>query len=236
MPAKTAGRFEAADGGTIFLDEIGNVPLALQAKLLTVLQNRTVTRVGSNRPRNIDVRVIAATNQDLYDMVRNRHFRQDLLYRINTIEISLPPLRERPEDIEPLATHFLQQFAQKYHRPVRGFSAELLREMSHYRWPGNIRELQHAVERAVIMAKGEKLESADFFPRSGPQQQHAGRRFFYHELRRNGKTADYQGIAKTPRQYHGSGFGIGTDPRQFVQKVGKVQSCLLTQQPSFRMR
>lgn len=157
------GRFEAADAGTIFLDEIGNLPLGLQAKLLTVLQNRTVTRVGSNRPRPVNVRVIAATNQNLYDAVKNRTFRQDLLYRINTIEIQLPPLRERTEDIEPLATHFLQQFAQKYNRSAKGFSAELLKEMCRYPWPGNVRELQHAVERAVIMAKGEKLQPEDFF-------------------------------------------------------------------------
>lgn len=163
------GRFEVADGGTIFLDEIGNVPLPLQAKLLTVLQNRTITRVGANRSRHIDVRVIAATNQDLYEMVKNRSFRQDLLYRINTIEISLPPLRDRPEDIEPLALHFLKLFAHKYNRPVRSFASDLLREMLRYRWPGNIRELQHAVERAVIMAKGEKLELRDFFPRSNLQ-------------------------------------------------------------------
>jgi len=160
------GRFEAADGGTIFLDEIGNLPLGLQAKLLTVLQNRTVTRVGANRSRPVSVRVIAATNQNLYEMVKNREFRQDLLYRINTIEISLPPLRERPEDIEPLATHFIAQFAQKYSRTVKGLAPDLLREMQHYNWPGNIRELQHAVERAVIMAMGEKLELHDFFFRS----------------------------------------------------------------------
>jgi DNA-binding NtrC family response regulator len=160
------GRFEAADGGTIFLDEIGNLPLGLQAKLLTVLQNRTITRVGANRSRAVNVRVIAATNQDLFEMVKTREFRQDLLYRINTIEISLPPLRERPEDIEPLALHFLAQFVQKYNRTLTGFAADLLREMQHYNWPGNIRELQHAVERAVIMARGKKLELQDFFFRS----------------------------------------------------------------------
>lgn len=165
------GRFEAADAGTIFLDEIGNLPLGLQAKLLSVLQNRTVTRVGSNRVRPISVRVIAATNQNLYDAVKNRTFRQDLLYRINTIEIQLPPLRERTEDIEPLATHFLTQFAQKYHRPIKGFSAELMKEMCRYPWPGNVRELQHAVERAVIMARGEKLQPEDFFFR---QSEHGG--------------------------------------------------------------
>ncbi|MCB0577204.1 MAG: sigma-54-dependent Fis family transcriptional regulator, partial [Saprospiraceae bacterium] len=117
------GRFEAADGGTIFLDEIGNLSLGQQAKLLTVLQNRTVTRVGSNRVRPVNVRVIAATNQNLYEAVNNRHFRQDLLYRINTIEINLPPLRERTDDIEPLAMRFLKQFAQKYDRPATGLSA-----------------------------------------------------------------------------------------------------------------
>ncbi|MEI6409106.1 MAG: sigma-54 dependent transcriptional regulator [Bacteroidota bacterium] len=157
------GRFEAADGGTIFLDEIGNLPLGLQAKLLTVLQNRTLVRVGSNKVRPVNVRVIAATNQNLYESVKQRAFRQDLLYRINTIEIQLPPLRERTEDIDILATHFLKQFAQKYNRPVRTLSAALLKEMHRYPWPGNIRELQHAVERAVIMGQNETLQPEDFF-------------------------------------------------------------------------
>lgn len=157
------GRFEAADGGTIFLDEISNLTLGLQAKLLTVLQNRTIVRVGSNRVRPVNVRVIAATNQNLFEAVKNRAFRQDLLYRINTIEIQLPPLRERTDDIEPLALHFLKEFARKYNRPVTGLSAALLKEMLRYPWPGNVRELQHAVERAVIMAQGEKLQPEDFF-------------------------------------------------------------------------
>ena len=157
------GRFEAADGGTIFLDEIGNLTLGLQAKLLTVLQNRTITRVGSNRVRPVNVRVIAATNQNLFESVKNRTFRQDLLYRINTIEIQVPPLRERTDDIEPLAQHFLKEFARKYQRPVSGLSAALVKEMLRYPWPGNVRELQHAVERAVIMAQGEKLQPEDFF-------------------------------------------------------------------------
>ncbi|HRI60684.1 MAG TPA: sigma-54 dependent transcriptional regulator [Saprospiraceae bacterium] len=161
------GRFEAADGGTIFLDEIGNLTLGLQAKLLTVLQNRTVTRVGSNRVRPVNVRVIAATNQNLFEAVKNRTFRQDLLYRINTIEIQVPPLRERTDDIEPLALHFLKEFARKYQRPVTGLSAALVKEMLRYPWPGNVRELQHAVERAVIMAQGEKLQPEDFFFRQG---------------------------------------------------------------------
>jgi DNA-binding NtrC family response regulator len=165
------GRFEAADGGTIFLDEIGNLPLGLQSKLLTVLQEKAVTRVGSNRNRSVNVRVVAATNQDLYESVKNRSFRQDLLYRINTIEIQLPPLRERADDIEPLATHFLQQFSQKYNRSTNGLSAALVKEMQRYPWPGNIRELQHAVERAVIMAKSDKLQPEDFFFRDGRSAQ-----------------------------------------------------------------
>lgn len=160
------GRFEAADGGTIFLDEIGNLPMGSQAKLLTVLQNRMVTRVGANRPRPVNVRVVSATNQNLFEAVNNRTFRQDLLYRINTIEIQIPPLRERTEDIELLAQHFLQNFARKYNRPVHGLSATLLKEMMRYPWPGNIRELQHAVERAVIMSTSDRLQPEDFFFRS----------------------------------------------------------------------
>jgi DNA-binding NtrC family response regulator len=158
-----AGRFEASDGGSIFLDEIGNLPLPQQAKILSVLQNRVVTRVGENRPRAVNVRVIAATNQNLFDMVQNRTFRQDLLYRINTIEIHLPPLRDRLEDIEALGNHFLQLFSQKYKRTKNGFSAALLKEMQRYAWPGNVRELQHAVERAVIMSKSDTLQVEDFF-------------------------------------------------------------------------
>lgn len=157
------GRFEAAHCGTIFLDEIGNLTLGLQSKLLSVLQNRTVTRVGSNRPRPIDVRLIAATNMNLPEMVKNRQFRQDLLYRINTIEVHIPPLRERIDDIEPLATHFLGIFAKKYKRNIKGISSALLKELQRYPWPGNIRELQHALERAVIMTPNEVLKPEDFF-------------------------------------------------------------------------
>jgi DNA-binding NtrC family response regulator len=160
------GRFEAADGGTIFLDEIANLPLGLQSKLLTVLQAKTVTRVGSNRSRTVDARVVAATNQPLFEAVQNRTFRQDLFYRINTIELFLPPLRERLDDIEPLAEHFLQDFSRKYDRPAREISPNLLKEMQRYAWPGNIRELQHSVERAVIMSKNEKLQPEDFFFRA----------------------------------------------------------------------
>ncbi|GAB3025678.1 sigma-54-dependent transcriptional regulator [Spirosoma pulveris] len=150
-----AGRFEEANGGTIFLDEIGNLTPSQQARLLTVLQQRQVTRVGSNKARAVDVRLICATNADLNERVAERGFRQDLLYRINTIELHLPPLRERPSDIGPLAEFFLKKYAKQYNRAVSGLSPALLAEMKQYRWPGNVRELQHAVERAVILARPE---------------------------------------------------------------------------------
>ncbi|GAB3895884.1 sigma-54-dependent transcriptional regulator [Spirosoma agri] len=150
-----AGRFEEANGGTIFLDEIGNLTASQQARLLTVLQQRQVTRVGSNKARSVDVRLVCATNADLNQRVEERQFRQDLLYRINTIELHLPPLRERPSDIGLLAEHFLKKYAKQYNRSVSGLSPALLAEMKQYRWPGNVRELQHAVERAVILARPE---------------------------------------------------------------------------------
>ena len=158
-----AGRFEEADGGTIFLDEIGNLSVSMQAKLLTVLQNRTVTRVGSSKPRSVDVRLLCATNQPLLEMVANRTFRQDLMYRINTIELRLPPLRERIEDIVPLAEHFLKQYRQQYKRPITGLSTALAKQLQRYGWPGNVRELQHAVERAVILTRSTVLQPEDFF-------------------------------------------------------------------------
>ncbi|MBN8823351.1 MULTISPECIES: sigma-54 dependent transcriptional regulator [unclassified Spirosoma] len=167
-----AGRFEEANGGTIFLDEIGNLSPSQQARLLTVLQQRQVTRVGSNKARPIDVRLICATNADLNERVAERQFRQDLLYRINTIELHLPPLRERPTDIGPLAEFFLKKYAKQYNRSVSGLSPALLAEMKQYRWPGNVRELQHAVERAVILARpelaqGTLLEPTNFVFKNG---------------------------------------------------------------------
>ncbi|WNJ18952.1 sigma-54 dependent transcriptional regulator [Pontibacter sp. G13] len=152
-----AGRFEAADGGTLFLDEIGNLSLSMQAKLLTALQSRMIVRVGSNRPVKVDIRLVCATNMPLYEMVREKEFRQDLLYRINTVEVILPPLRERIEDIPPLVEHYLQIYREKYQR--EGFSVphDILNRLKSHRWPGNIRELQHALERAVIMEDTESL-------------------------------------------------------------------------------
>jgi DNA-binding NtrC family response regulator len=158
-----AGRFEAAHKGTVFLDEIGNLSHSLQSKLLSVLQNRKVVRLGSNKEIPIDVRLVCATNMPLYQMVNEGKFRQDLLYRINTVEIKLPALRERTEDIEALAEHFIEQYCHKYKLPKKRLNASTLKRLQIHHWPGNIRELQHSVERAVIMSEGNVLEPHDFF-------------------------------------------------------------------------
>lgn len=166
-----AGRFEVASGGTLFLDEIGNLPIAFQSKLLTVLQNRVVTRVGSNRPVPIDIRLICASNMPLDELVARKDFREDLFYRIHTVEIKIPPLRERPEDISPLVQHFIRQYCTRYHKSMKQVDADTINNLKHYPWPGNVRELQHAVERAVIMSEQVDLEPSDFFlpvPRNEP--------------------------------------------------------------------
>lgn len=167
-----AGRFEIASGGSLFLDEIGNIPLTLQAKLLTVLENRKVTRLGSNKPINIDVRLICATNMDIRDMVTQKKFRQDLLYRINTVEIHIPPLRERLEDIPFLAEHFIKIYSKKYNKPQKRLNSSTKKRLEKYPWPGNVRELQHAIERAVIMSESRVLEPSDFFfPDGGKEEE-----------------------------------------------------------------
>src|SRR5476649_2723815 len=154
--AKTdrVGRFEMADGGTLFLDEIANVPINLQPKLLRVLETGDFERVGSSRTRQANVRIVSATNSNLGDEVAGGRFRQDLLFRLNTIEIQLPPLRERREDIPALAAHFLRQHAQRYRKNITGFEPAALQALLDHPWPGNIRELDHAVERGVLMAQG----------------------------------------------------------------------------------
>ena len=159
------GRLELAHSGTLFLDEIGNLTQSLQSKLLSVLQNREVIRLGSNRPKKIDVRLVSATNMPLYEMTEQGEFRQDLLYRINTVEIRLPPLRQRKADIALLTDHFLHMYASKYKKPTPKLGINTLKKLENYSWPGNVRELQHAAERAVIMANQKTLEPEDFLLR-----------------------------------------------------------------------
>ena len=156
------GRFEMANGGTLFLDEIGNIPVFLQSKLLHVIQSGENTRVGSNRALKVDVRLICATNMPLRQMVEEKRFRQDLLYRINTVEIALPPLRERKDDIWLLANHFISDFNKSYHKGISGIHPLAMEKMAEYFWPGNIRELRHAIERAVIMTESDTLQADDF--------------------------------------------------------------------------
>ena len=155
------GKFEQADGGTLFLDEVGNIPLHLQAKLLRALQNRTVTRVGYTKAIPVDIRLICATNRDLEKMVRDGEFREDLYYRINTMHLHLPALRERPDEIVPLAEMFIKRYAGKYRREVKGLAPEAAAKLKGYRWNGNIRELQNCIEKAVILSEGGTLEAQD---------------------------------------------------------------------------
>jgi DNA-binding NtrC family response regulator len=158
-----AGRFEVAHGGSLFLDEIGNLSLTLQAKLLTTLQRREITRIGSNKAVPIDIRLICATNMPIYEMVHENQFRQDLLYRVNTVEIHLPPLRERAEDIPILMEHFIDLYCKKYRKPLKSIPAGTIKKLQKYKWPGNVRELQHAIERAIIMSEFSSLSPDDFF-------------------------------------------------------------------------
>ena len=167
--AKTdrVGRFELADGGTLFLDEIANVSLNLQSKLLRVLEAGELERVGSSKTRRVDVRVLSATNADVAQEVEAGRFREDLLFRLNTIEIHLPPLRERREDLPLLANYFLRQFSQRYRKHLTGFESAAMQALLEFSWPGNVRELEHAVERAVLMAQGDLVRSSDLGLRAG---------------------------------------------------------------------
>ncbi len=157
-----AGRFEAANKGTLFLDEIGNLSLSLQSKLLTALQRREIVRLGSNQPVSVDIRLVCATNMPLHEMIESSEFRQDLLYRINTVELRIPPLRDREDDIPLLANHFIKVYSDKYHKDIKGLTAGAIKKFQKYHWAGNVRELQHAIERAVIMSEDPELDIGDF--------------------------------------------------------------------------
>ncbi|HOW09103.1 MAG: sigma-54-dependent Fis family transcriptional regulator [Bacteroidales bacterium] len=156
------GKFELASGGTLFLDEIGNLPLHLQSKLLSVLQSREISRIGSNSKIPVDIRLISATNRDLNRMVLEGKFREDLLYRINTIVIEVPPLRDRVDDIPILANYFLKAYCEKYNRDPMRLNTHAMEKLSNHTWPGNVRELQHAIEKAVIMSDSAVLLPSDF--------------------------------------------------------------------------
>lgn len=156
------GRFEVAEGGTLFLDEVGNIPLSLQPKLLSVIENKKVTRIGSNRSKDISIRLICATNESVKNLSDPNRFRQDLLFRINTIHVKIPPLRQRKGDIPLLLRHFIQKYRKKYGKDIQNVSDSAMNELKEYKWPGNVRELEHAVERAIIMADSPVLHSSDF--------------------------------------------------------------------------
>jgi DNA-binding NtrC family response regulator len=167
------GRFELAHGGTLFLDEIANIPISQQAKLLRVLESGEMERVGSSQTRRVDVRIISATNANLDQEVNAGRFRQDLLFRLNTVEIQLPALRDRRQDIPPLATYFLSRYAERYRKPVKTFDPQAMQAMLEYPWPGNVRELDHAVERAVLLSTGDAVRSSDLSlkaPQAGTQR------------------------------------------------------------------
>ena len=161
--ADRAGRFELADGGTLFVDEIANVPMSQQAKLLRVLETGEFERVGSSKTRSVNVRILSATNANLREEVEAGRFREDLLYRLNTIEIAIPPLRDRCEDIPLLAQHFLKRSAATYRKEVTGFSKDAIQALMRHTWPGNVRELEHTMERAVLMANGAEVRESDLF-------------------------------------------------------------------------
>jgi formate hydrogenlyase transcriptional activator len=158
---KRIGKFEVANGSTLFLDEVGELPLELQAKLLRALQEKEIERLGSNKTISIDVRIIAATNRDLTKAVKDGKFRQDLYYRLHIFPITLPPLRDRKEDIPLLASHFIQKYSKKLGRNIQGLSHKAMQDIVSYSWPGNIRELEHVIERSVILAKSKMIQDND---------------------------------------------------------------------------
>ena len=194
------GKFEQANGTTLFLDEIGNVPLAQQAKLLRVIQNRSITKVGDTKSIPINIRLICATNMDLATMVKGGRFREDLFYRINTVTLNLPPLRERPDEIVTLAELFVKQYAEKYHRKAQGLSDEALNLLKRCRWSGNIRELQGCIEKAVIYSEAELIRAADLQLRASELMDEAGPKTQNQTL----ESAEEQVIRNAMKTYNGN--------------------------------
>ena len=183
--ADRSGKFEAADGGSLFLDEIGNLSYPLQAKLLSALQTRHITRVGSNKSISVDIRLISATNKNLFKSVKKGEFREDLLYRINTIHLEVPPLRERREDIPQLADFFLRRLARKYGKSDLKLGEKTLCKLESYAWPGNVRELEHAIEKAVILSDNQELQPNDFYMRTPYETSFVVESFTLEEMEKN---------------------------------------------------
>ena len=222
--AKTdrVGRFELADGGTLFLDEIANVPINLQPKLLRVLETGDFERVGSSRTRQVNVRIVSATNSNLGEEVAAGRFRQDLLFRLNTIEIHLPPLRERREDIPALALHFLRQHAQRYRKNITGFEPAALQALLDHPWPGNIRELDHAVERGVLMAQGVDDPARRARPADRSRRDVADRG---HEPRGRRRLPDQEGDGALRRQRQPGGQGARPQPQRALPTACSDTAC-----------
>ena len=213
-----AGRFEIASGGTLFLDEIGNLNLQMQAKLLGVLESRSIARVGSDISINIDIRLISATNMPLYQMQDQNRFRQDLLYRINTVEIHIPPLRERLTDIEPLARHFLNLYSRKYNKPGLDLNPDTLEKLRCYHWPGNVREFQHTMERAVIMTEHTVLQADDFILAKQERRQEASLTLNLQDLE---KQAIQQAVSKHRGNLSKAAQELGLGRTTLYRKIAK---------------
>jgi formate hydrogenlyase transcriptional activator len=226
---QTTGRFHLADRGTLFLDEIGELPLELQPKLLRVLQEREFERLGSGRTLQVDVRVIAATNQDLLRMVREGKFRADLYYRLNVFPIDLPPLRDRGQDIPALVDHFVRRFAERYRKPIDHVPESLIEALMEYDWPGNIRELQNFLERSVIMSSGTTLRSlARELSRSTPQTPSSGTLM---DAERTHILAALEGARWTVGGRNGAAARLGLPRTTLIAKMQKLGITRTPQHP-----
>jgi formate hydrogenlyase transcriptional activator len=228
--AQKIGRFELAHGGTLFLDEIGDLPVELQPKLLRVLQEQEFEKLGSTRTRHVDVRLVAATNRDLAQMVDAGHFRADLYYRLNVFPITVPPLRHRPEDIPLLVRHFVRHYAQCMRKRIDTIPTEALDALMHYAWPGNVRELQNAIERAVILSPGPALRlTPDELPRSRPAPGSPARVRTLEEVEREHilrVLQDTQGVIGGP---HGAAVRLGLRRTTLLYRLEKLG---ISRQPS----
>ncbi len=214
-----AGRFEVADGGTLFLDEIGNIPMSLQPKLLSAIESKKVTRIGSNKAKEVDIRLICATNEMIEELSNPSRFRQDLFFRINTIHITIPPLRDRKEDIPLLIRHFINKSKKKYQKEIRSVSDAVMDELKAYPWPGNVRELEHAVERAVILSDQPVLRASDFF--NGDFEVEAGRASVKYNLQEVEEEAVKSALEKHERNISKTAKELGISRAALYRRIEK---------------